>query len=104
MNTEDIPISSRCIHAISYFSSIAGPYYDHSTIKMDDGEPPCGSWTWWADKNCLGDSKRPGDWLQLMLEDDGTLSVTIYQSFAPESLFYQIVGYTKHHGHKLELD
>lgn len=65
---------------------------------------PCGKWTWWADKNCLGDSKRPGDWLQLMLEDDGSLSVTIYQSYAPESLFYQIVGYTKHHGHKLELD
>jgi len=25
MKTEDIPISSRCIDAISYFSSVAGP-------------------------------------------------------------------------------
>ena len=104
MKTEDIPITRACLNAISYFSSVAGPYYNHSTIEMDDGEPPCGKWTWWADKNCLGDSKRPGDWLQLMLEDAGSLRVTIYQRYAPESLFYQIVGCTKHPGHKLELD
>lgn len=102
--TEDLPITSKCLSAISYFSSIAGPYSTHMPIKMGRGENPCGSWTWYADENCLNNHSRPGDWLDLMLEVDGTLSVTIYQSYAPESLFYQVLGYTLYHDHKLELD
>jgi len=104
MSKYTINTTSKCIDAISYFSSIGGSYATHTPYQDNDGEKIYASWTWWADADLKKDAFKEGYWLDLMMDDGDELTVTIYETHAPTNLMYQVMGYCKYHGHSVEVD